>query len=167
MSRRSNPSHWLTCMIFIDVLSPMVLTYTLDLRGVGRGRRRRVSQSAPIEVHDLFGRVIIDLHILIHSRGLRWASGAAGATGAQQSLGSARSAGLRARVFGQPALSGGRCGRDGASAAANGCADAAAGRAMLGKNVFCGSRRPEQKSGVRARDPATVGARTSPCQGGI
>ena len=39
-----------------------------------------------------------------------------------------RSAGLRARVFGQPALSGGRCGRDGASAAVNGCADAAAGR---------------------------------------
>ncbi len=53
-------------MIFIDVLSPMVLTYTLDLRGVGRGRRRRVSQSAPIEVHDLFGRVVVYFDVLIH-----------------------------------------------------------------------------------------------------
>ena len=63
------------------VLSPMVLTYTLDLRGVGRGRRRRVSQSAPIEVHDLLRSVIVDLHIRIHSRGLRWAIGRGGSHG--------------------------------------------------------------------------------------
>ena len=63
------------------VLSPMVLTYTLDLRGVGRGRRRRVSQSAPIEVHDLLRSVIVDLHIRIHSRGLRWANGRGGSHG--------------------------------------------------------------------------------------